>query len=183
MHFPVGNLDYKESHEFFVGGAKDVISEYLGGVWYWKNINKWFQTIIQKGTEFKLNNPFLFQKLVAGGDINMSDVFLQLLKEFGTPIVTNSAHNFGFIRPNSALVTRRELINVYAMMQVHQVFLSNGTFCCPLRKFCQNEPCGLLKQRVDKRCLKRPWERMRKWNNCYFNTWWYLKGFKDVDII
>ena len=183
MHLPVGTLNYKDSHTFFVGGAKDVMSEYLGGVWYWQNINKWFQTIIQKGTVLKLNNPFLFQKLAERGDITTNNIFLSLLKEFGTPIVTNNANNFGFIRPNSVMVSKRELINVYAMMQIHQVFLSNGTFSCPLRKFCQHEPCGFRKQKVDKRCLTRPWTRMRKWYRCYFNTWWYFKGFKDVRIV
>ena len=183
MHLPVGTLNYNDSHAFFVGGAKDVMSEYLGGVWYWQNINKWFQTIIQKGTELKLNNPFLFQKLAEGGDITSNKIFLMLLKEFGTPIVTNSANNFGFIRPNSVLVSKRELINVYAMMQIHQVFLSNGMFSCPLRKYCQHEHCGFRKQKVDKRCLTHPWERMRKWNRCYFNTWWYFKGFNDVHIV
>lgn len=183
MHLPVGTLNYKDSHDFYAGGAKDVMSEYLGGVWYWQNINRWFQTIIQEGTELKLNNPFLFQELAEGGDITTNNIFMMLLREFGTPIVTNSSHDFGFIRPNSVLLTKRELINVYAMMQVHQVFLSNGTYKCPLRKYCQNEPCGFRKQRVDIRCLTRPWERMKKWNRCYFNTWWYFKGFKDMNII
>ena len=183
MHLPNGTLNYKDSHTFFAEGAKDVMSEYLGGIWYWQNINRWFQTIIQKGTKLKLNNPFLFQKLAEGGDITTNNIFMMLLREFGTPIVTNSSYDFGFIRPNSVLLTKRELINVYAMMQVHQVFLSNGTYKCPLRKYCQNEPCGFRKQRVDIRCLTHPWERMKKLNRCLFNTWWYCKGFKDVNII
>ena len=47
------------------------------------------------------------------------------------------------------------------MMQIKKVFLSKGHFTCPLRKYCQNQPCGIRKQRVDLRCLKAPWERMR----------------------
>lgn len=183
MHLPVGTLNYIDSHAFFVGGAEDVMSEYLGGVWYWQNINKWFQTIIQKGSDLKLNNPFLFQKLAEGGDITSNNVFMKLIKNFGTPIVTNSAHDYDFIRPNRVLISKREMINVYAMMQVHRVFLSNGTYSCPLRKYCQNEPCGFRKQKVDKKCLTHPWERMKKWNRCYFNTWWYFKGFKDINIV
>jgi hypothetical protein len=178
----LGVLNYEESHKAFAKGAKDVISEYLGGVWYWQNINKWFQSIVNRGYELKLNSPFVFQNLAAGGDIISNKVFLSLLENFGTPIVTNNAHDYEFIRPNRVSVSKRELINVYAMMQVHQVFLSNGIFKCPLRKYCQNEPCGIRKQKVDKRCLTHPWERMRKWNRCYFNTWWYFKGFKDVRI-
>ena len=183
MTLPIGTLTYKESHEAFAEGAKDVISEYLGGVWYWQNINKWFQTIIQKGSVLKLQNPFLFHQLAEGGDIIKNMFFSMLLKEFGTPIVTNRSHYFDFIRPRSVYVSKRELINVYAMMQIHQVFLSNGTFNCPLRKYCQSEPCGIRKQKVDIRCLTHPWERMRKWNRCYFNSWWYFKGFKDTRIV
>lgn len=183
MTLPIGTLTYEESHKAFAEGAKDVISEYLGGVWFWQNINKWFQTIIQKGAILKLQNPFLFHKLAEGGDITNNKTFLNLIKEFGTPIVTNNAHNFDFIRPRSVYVSKRELINVYAMMQIHQVFLSNGTFNCPLRKYCQSEPCGIRKQKVDIRCLTHPWERMRKWNRCYFNTWWHFKGFKDIRIV
>lgn len=183
MHLPVGTLSYKDSHAFFARGAKDVMSEYIGDVWYWQNINRWFQTIIQKGTDLKLNNPFLFQKIAEGGDIITNNAFLLILRDFGTPIVTNSAHNFDFIRPNDVLISKREMINVYAMMQIHRVFRSNGTYKCPLRKYCQNEPCGFRKQKVDKRCLTHPWERMKKWNRCYFNTWWYFKGFKDVNIV
>lgn len=178
----LGVLNYEESHKAFAEGAKEVISEYLGGVWYWQNINKWFQSIVNRGYELKLNSPFVFQNLAAGGDIISNKVFLSLLENFGTPIVTNNAHDYEFIRPNRVSVSKRELINVYAMMQVHQVFLSNGIFKCPLRKYCQNEPCGIRKQKVDKRCLTHPWERMRKWNRCYFTTWWYFKGFKDVKI-
>ena len=69
------------------------------------------------------------------------------------------------------------------MMQIHRVFLSNGTFTCPLRKYCQNRRCGLFKQKVDERCVKRPWERMRNWNRCYFNVWWKFKGFGNIHIL
>ena len=181
--YPLGILNYQKCHEAFAEGAKDVMSEYLGGVWYWQNINKWFQFIIEKGKDLKLQNPFIFQNLAEGGDIISNKVFLSLLKDFGTPIVTNNSHDYEFIRPHCVYVSKRELINVYAMMQIHQVFLSNGTYNCPLRKCCQNEPCGIRKQKVDKRCLTRPWERMRKWNRCYFNTWWHFKGFKDINIV
>ena len=80
------------------------------------------------------------------------------------------------------ILTKEEMINIYAMMQFPRVFSSNGTFSCPLRKYCQNKPCGFHKQKVDKRCLTQPWTRMRKWNRCYFNTWWYFKGFKNLII-
>lgn len=179
----LGVLNYQECHNAFAEGAKDVISEYLGKVWYWQNINKWFQSIIKAGGNLRLKQPFIFHDLAQGGDIVSNNPFLSLLKDFGTPIVTNNAHDYEFIRPCRVYVSKRELINVYAMMQVHKVFLSNGTFKCPLRKYCQNEPCGIRKQKVDKRCLTHPWERVRRWNQCYFNTWWNYKGFEDVEII
>lgn len=183
MHLPIGVRNYTESHVAFAEAAKDVMSEYLGNVCYWQNINKWFQTIIQKGSALKLNNPFLFQELAKGGDITNNKVFLTMLRNFGTPIVTNSAHDFDFIRPESVLISKRELINVYAMMQVHQVFLSNGIYSCPLIKYCQSEPCDISGQIVVKHCLDYPWKNTTVNTSCYFKTWWKSMGFENINIV
>ena len=175
-------LSFKDAYIALADAAKDVMKDYLGNVWYWRNMDKWFQTIINRGIGLRLNAPELFQQLAIGGDITSNDVFLKIFKEFGSPIVTNSPYNFDFISPKNVFITKEEMINIYAMMQFPRVFSSNGTFSCPLRKYCQNKPCGFHKQKVDKRCLTQPWTRMRKWNRCYFNTWWYFKGFKNLII-
>ena len=179
----LGHLPFQDAYQLFVNGAEDVMTEYLGGVWVWKNIDRWFKTIIRRGRDLRFNNPILFQLLAKEGDIATNKIFIQVLKEFGTPVVTNSIHNFDFISPQNVYVVMRELINVYAMMQIHQVFLSNGKFTCPLKKYCQNKLCGINKHWVNKTCVKQPWMRMQKWNRSYFSTWWYFKGFKDVRSI
>jgi hypothetical protein len=106
-----------------------------------------------------------------------------VLSVFGTPVVTNNNHEFGFVAPKNVVVSRDEMMHVYAMMQIHQVFYSDGVFTCPLRKYCQQQPCGVRKQKVDIRCVKAPWTRMRAYNRCLFNIWWKFKGFKKVEFI
>ena len=179
----LGQLKFSDAYTAFQNGAEDVMKDYLGGVWYWKNIKIWYKKILERSRYLRLNYPLFFQYLVEGGDIVNNSFFKELWKTFGTPLTTNGENHFDFVSPENIFITRGELINVFAMMQIHRVFLSNGTFTCPLRKYCQNRRCGLFKQKVDERCVKRPWERMRNWNRCYFNVWWKFKGFGNIHIL
>lgn len=183
MALPNGVLNYEESHRAFAEAVQEVMSKYLGDVGKWHNINNWFQTIIQKGSLLKLQSPFLFQELAEGGDITNNIIFQMMLRDFGTPIVTNDTHDFNFIRPDSVLISMRELINVYAMTQIYQVFLSNGTYRCPLTEYCQREHCGIRGQIVDKLCLANPWKHATVNNHCYFKTWWKSMGLENIDIV
>ncbi len=178
----LGQLNFHEAYTAFQGGAEDVMNEYLGGVWYWKNIEIWYKNILDRSRKIRLDNPYFFQSLIEGGDIANNRMFMDLQEMFGTPLTTNSNDFFDFSSPKNIFITKKEVINVYAMMQIHRVFLSNGTFTCPLRKFCQNRRCGFFKQKVDKQCVKQPWKRMRSWNRCYFNIWWKFKGFGNIHI-
>lgn len=174
----------------FIDGYKDAIKqsegvfkEYLGNVWFFKNIENWYCTLLERGVNLRGNFPYLFVCLAQDGDIRKDGLFKEVLNTFGTPVVTNRNHDFDFKYPKNVMVTRDELMNVYAMMQIHRVFRSKGVFTCPLRKYCQQQPCGINKQRVDVRCVKAPWKRMRKYNRCLFNIWWKFKGFKDVEFV
>lgn len=178
----LGELRFSDAYIAFQGGAEDVMNEYLGGAWYWRNIDNWYKRILQRSRNLRFNNPRFFQSLAECGDIVDNKVFMELWKTFGTPLTTNGNYYFDFISPRNVFITKEELVNVYAMMQIYKVFLSNGIFSCPLRKFCQNNCCGLFKQKVDERCVKRPWERTGTWNSCYFNLWWKFKGFENVRI-
>lgn len=174
----------------FIDGYKDVVKqsevvfkEYLGNIWFYKNIEKWYNALLERGTLIRVKYPNLFVDLAQNGHIKKDGLFKEIIAIFGTPIVTNAKHYFDFQKPENVMVSRDEMMNVYAMMQLHQVFYSKGVFTCPLRKYCQQQPCGLKKQRVDVRCVKTPWKRMRRYNRCLFNIWWKFKGFKDVEFI
>lgn len=179
-----GVIQQKDAHEQLVKMARAVFKEYLGDVWFFKNIQSWYGTELEKGKQARLLYPQMFIHLAIDGDIRKDDgLFSKLLSIFGTPIVTNTQHDFEFLKPASVMVSKDELMNVYAMMQVHQVFYSEGQFTCPLRKYCQNQPCSIRKQIVDVRCVKAPWERMRGYNRCLFNIWWKFKGFEKVAFV
>lgn len=179
----MGNTSFSAAFNELGKSALDVFREYTSGIYFFRNLDVWFNHIINNGQTFALNNQSLFDDIIGGGDIVNNDAFQHMIDTFGTPLITNAVHDFGFINPKNVIITKDEITHVYAMMQIKKVFLSKGYFTCPLRKYCQNQPCGIRKQSVDVRCLKAPWERMRRWNRCKFNTWWYFKGFKNVILI
>lgn len=172
-------VGYKDA----VRQSENVFKEYLGNIWFFKNIEKWYNALLERGALIREKYPTLFIDMAQNGDIKKDGLFKEILTTFGTPIVTNSKHYYDFQSPKNVIVSRNEMMNVYAMMQLHQVFNSKGVFTCPIRKYCQQQPCGLNKQRVDIRCVKAPWKRMRRYNRCLFNIWWKFKGFKDVEFI
>lgn len=178
----LGELNFSDAYVAFQGGAEDVMNECLGGVWYWKNIEIWYKKILQRSRIIRGKYPRFFQSLAESGDIVSNEVFINMLKVFGTPLTTNVNDYFDIIRPKNIFITKEELVNVYVMMNIYQVFLSNGTFMCPIRKFCQNKRCGFFKQTMDEYCMSSPWKHVNKWNPCYFNIWWKFKGFGNVHI-
>lgn len=176
-----GVVTFADGYKDAIIQSENVFKEYLGDVWFYKNIEKWYCTLLERGVNLRTIYPYLFVYLAQ--DVRKDGLFKDILATLGTPIVTNIKHDFEFQCPKKIMVTRDELMNVYAMMQIHQVFYSKGVFTCPLRKYCQQQPCGIKKQRVDVRCVKAPWERMRRYNRCLFNIWWKFKGFKDVEFV
>lgn len=179
----LGITTFKESYLDMQNMAKGVIRDYTGGIWLFKNLEVWYNSLIKRGMIVRETTPYFFVSLCGGGDIRENGIFRQILSIFGTPIVTNGNHVFEFLKPNNIPITRDELMQVYAMMQIHRVFKSKGHFTCPLRKYCQSLSCVIKKQRVDIRCIKAPWKKMRSFNRCLFNIWWKYKGFKNVEFV
>lgn len=179
----LGVTTLKSGYEDMMKQAQGVFNDYVGGVWIFKNQAVWYNSLLEWGKIIREKSPDLFVDLARGGDIRNDGLFKLVYSTFGTPVVTNGKHDFEIRKPDKILITRDELMQVYAMMQLHRVFKTEGPFTCPLRKYCQNQPCGIRKQKVDIRCVKVPWERMRRYNRCLFNIWWKFKGFKDVEFV
>ena len=183
MSHTLGMTTFLNGYDDIINQAKGVFADYTSGVWMFKNQGNWYNSLLERGKTIRTHLPYMFVDIARDGDIRKDGVFKQVLSIFGTPIVTNRKHNFDFLNPKNLFVKCDDLMHVYAMMQIHQVFYSNGKFTCPLRKYCQSQPCGIRKQRVDVRCVKEPWKRMRTLNKCLFNIWWRFKGFKKVEFV
>jgi hypothetical protein len=183
MSHTLGMTTFLNGYDDIINQAKGVFADYTSGVWIFKNQGNWYNSLLERGKTIRTHLPYMFVDIARDGDIRKDGVFKQVLSIFGTPIVTNRKHNFDFLNPKNLFVKCDDLMHVYAMMQIHQVFYSNGKFTCPLRKYCQSQPCGIRKQRVDVRCVKEPWKRMRTLNKCLFNIWWKFKGFKKVEFV
>lgn len=179
----LGVTTFLNGYVDIINQAKGVFADYIGGVWMFRNLNIWYNSLLERGKVARSKIPYLFENIARDGDIRKDGCFRKIMNMFGTPIVTNRKHDFDFINPMNLVIKRDDLMHVYAIMQIHQVFYSNGLFTCPLRKYCQFQPCGIRKQRVDDRCVKEPWKRMKTFNKCLFNIWWRFKGFKKVEFV
>lgn len=179
---PFGKQFFPNSLFGFADGAKDVMSEYLNGSVAWKDIDRWFQDLVDTGKWLRKKHPNFFLLLMRDGDIAKNKVFKYLIKKTGTPIVSNDGDDLDFVRPVNSYISKRDMVYMYAMMQIQRVFLSsNRDFRCPLIKYCENTSCIIDRNRVDSNCYRKPWER-KSIHNCYFSTWWNYMGLNDIII-
>lgn len=179
---PFGKQYFPYSLFGFADGAKDVMSEYLKGYALWNNIHRWFHDLVETGKWLRKKHPNFFLLLTKDGDIAKNKVFKYLIKKTGTPIVSNDGDDFDFVRPITSYISKREMVYMYAMMQIQRVFLSSGgTFRCPLIKYCKNASCIIDRNRVDSNCYSAPWER-NTLSDCYFSTWWNYMGLSGIHI-
>ena len=179
---PFGKQFFPNSLFGFADGAKDVMSEYLNGSVMWNNIDRWFQDLVDTGKWLRKKHPNFFLLLMQDGDIAKNKMFKYLIKKTGTPIISNDGDDFDFVRPLNSYISKREMVYMYAMMQVQRVFLSSGDdFRCPLIKYCENASCIIDRNKVDSNCYSTPWKR-KSICPCYFSTWWNYMGLNDIQI-
>lgn len=139
---------------------------------------EWFQGIVKRSMNIRMEHPKIFVDLMQGGDIINNDTFMYLLKELGTPIVKNGNKDYCFLRPRDIAFSKDDLISFYAMQQINRVFYSKGRFCCPLIDYCKKK----LSAYVDERCETFPWKQPKRYRECLFSDCWERLGFKDVRI-
>ena len=140
---------------------------------------EWFNTIIKRSMNIRMNRPRIFIELMQGGDISNNDTFMYLLDELGTPIVTNENKDYCFLPPRNTSITETDLISFYAMLQINKVFYSKGRYSCPLIDYCKKK----LSAYVDERCETYPWLQPQRFRKCFFSDCWERFGLKGVRII
>lgn len=181
---PITNtLAFKDGFNNIATLATGVINDLTGGIWILGNVTCWASTIIKKGISFRFNYPNIFIDIARGGKIQDNKTFQEIIKFLGTPLVTNGKEQSGFIRPPKMIISKSELVNVYAMMQLYSVFMSNSHYKCPLKWYCNNlNMRWLLGPRINAKCDSQPWTKCR-FRRCKFVQWWRFKGFKNIRLL
>lgn len=183
MHLPhpVGFVKYPDSYLAFAEGAKDVMKEYLDGNQVFKGIYTWYEAIINRGIEIRRDWPDLYLLLMEGGDIGDNPYFEYILKQFGTPIITDDTYNLDFATPDKVPITKGEMLYAYTMLNIYLAFLPEGRVKCPLLDYCCS---GIITgNSIDSYCISKPWKYCADKNSCVYRACWNQMGFEGLKLI
>lgn len=155
----------------------------------WPNIRNYFHKILNFGEELRINHPTFFIDLLRAGNLQENAIFQYFLDEVGTPLITNALYDEDFIAPKCLKIKKQDMVHIYAFNQVSKAFdtrdneLDDQLKLCSLQNLCKKHHCWILGNKVDERCEKAPWQRVKDCPKCYYGLWWHLLAFKDVTIV
>lgn len=182
-HCHLGQVKFQTVYENSMSLASGVIREFTGGLWVYRHIDVWYNTILNRGQYIRLQYPRLFIDLGKQGNIITGALFNELLDFMGTPLISNENCVYESKAPRKVSMWTSEMADVYAMVQTQEVFVSSGKFQCTLKDYCANKKCWIWKHKVDVKCDTEPWSRMTRFNRCPFCQWWYYKGFSKTKLV
>lgn len=149
-----------------------------------KTVSGWINNKIDHMYNLYKNGQFSFLNFYNQNKIESRKYFLEILKEFGAPIILNS-EGYG-LSIEGKIDQSIDSINVelfLAIYEIYQLFTSPKRKCGMIN-FCSNlESKGLVNYKVDKRCEKKPWERVNDKDLCPYAKMWKVWSFKNLTIL
>jgi len=131
------------------------------------DIRTWIDQIIYKGQDMRFNHKYFILDIARGG----SEVFMDFVMKFGTPLISNSNGECTLVYPENH--DGVEIEYFYVIGQIIS-FFESGNPKCELLSICDR-----YGYKPDNRCNKTPWERDE--SLCpYAKFWkmWRLSDFK-----
>lgn len=183
-HAQVGQTHFANAYNKAISLAAGVMHDFTGGQWVYAHIDYWYKVMLKRGSIIRFQYPNLFIDIANHGGVIDNTLFNNILQYLGTPLISNDDGKYEYKRPRKMwMMSRSDMVDIYAMIQTHFVFEQAGKYQCDLIKYCTNKRYGLLTHKVDARCFSEPWKRMRCFNRCPFCQWWYYKGFGKTKLI
>lgn len=180
----INGKSFHDSYTKIANLAKGVITELTGGIWLLQNVTNWAISTLNKGEALRSKIPQLFTDIAQSGRIQENTPFRTLLDLLGTPLITNDKDSYDLIKPNKFVISKKEMIDVYTMMQLHLPFICDNDYECPLQWYCKHRPFRfIIGPHIDNNCRHTPWAKQRIQGECVFRQWWRFKGFKDVKFM
>lgn len=134
-----------------------------------KDIRTWIDQLVYKGQDIRFKNKYFILDIARGG----SDAFMDFVKNFGTPLISNSKGECTLLYPENP--DGVEIGYFYAIGQITS-FFESGNPKCELLNICTR-----YGNKIDNRCNTNPWDRCRDEFLCpYAMLWklWRLSDFK-----
>lgn len=132
------------------------------------DIRRWYYNIINRIVTCRLNNPLLLVDFIQAGELKKNPVFEQLLKNIGTPVLTNDYHHTYFTdKVHGCHLKKRRAQFLQAAGSITYALLY-AEFPCDLRYQCKAEG-----RCIDRDCVRAPWKHARRINPCPYGHLWY----------
>lgn len=132
------------------------------------DIRRWYYNIINRIVTCRLNNPLFLVDFIQAGELKKNPVFEQLLKNIGTPVLTNDYHHTYFTdKVHGCHLKKRRAQFLQAAGSITYALL-DAEFPCDLRYQCKAEG-----RCIDRDCVRAPWKHARRINPCPYGHLWY----------
>lgn len=164
-------MTIEDNYEQLAEIVRNQLKGYFHDPELFKEIRTWIDQLILKGQDLRFQNKYFILDFARGG----IDVFIDFVKHFGTPLISNSMGECTFVYPENP--DGVEIGYFYAISQIIS-FFENGNPKCELLSICKRHG-----NKIDNRCDTTPWERCRDEFLCpYAMLWklWRLKDFQPV---
>lgn len=142
----------------------------------WNNVDvrKWYHTIIERVLKMRLDNPLFLIDLLEGGNLKKNPIFHNIIKNLGTPLLSNDFCRTNVFIPEDVGIKKKRIKLLMAAGSI-TFLLGDADIPCMLRKYCQADG-----RCVDKKSVRSPWVKARKFFPCPFGYLWYgwkLRGY------
>lgn len=115
--------------------------------------HKWIDKVVDYAIYLRTENPHYLIDLVTIGQARTNNLFADIVKNIGTPLMRNKRNEYFSVKPNGYNGFNVEILK--AVKQIYKM-LHDGEIACELYPWCKGSN-GIYP--VPEICLKQPWKR------------------------
>ncbi len=166
---PMGSLTRDQVFEKMTGVIDEQYDDALKSPIFRPNY-KWLNHVFQEGKKLRLKNPTFMTQLVAGEN-ELSTLFYEIVRNFGTPFFSNNTGKGGFIPPTDLKGIAIQPHQLLVFKEVIRIF--DGDKHCILYPFCKSDPANDITNSL---CRTAPWQRVHEAELCPLAQIWRTWG-------
>lgn len=115
--------------------------------------HKWIDKVVDYAIYLRTENPHFLINLVTLGQARTNNLFADIVKNIGTPLMRNKRNEYFCVKPNGYNGFNVEILK--AVKQIYKM-LHDGDIACELYPWCDST-VGI--NPTSDICLKQPWKR------------------------
>lgn len=141
------------------------------------NEKQWINLLLKNAHDYRVSNPYFLIDIVKSASPK-SQLFIDVFKKLGTPLMFNDDGGAWFYPPDSCKNFQIKPDRLSAILEIFELF-EYGKLKCDLIEFCGLDEDADI---VDERC-DMPWTRCRDENLCGYGAQWRTWGLSKYSPI